>query len=196
MPSVKKIGRAASNDLVLDYPEISGHHAILTTQPDGSLLLEDLNSSNGTFVNGKKIRSKTIQPSDTIKFAHYQVDLSKLLAAGHQYFAPAKLEYETAFNELKQVYDDYIQSKINITKSTRRTRMVRGFLSFIPMVGSGLGQVSETLMDTQEKLLLLEEDFKVKYCCPACGQFLGNVPWVNLVRKNQCSTCKVQWLNK
>src|SRR5689334_302642 len=51
------IGRRPDNDLPLQDPEVSGSHARVTPQPDGTLLLEDLGSTNGTRVAGQRITS-------------------------------------------------------------------------------------------------------------------------------------------
>lgn len=49
------IGRHPESDLVLTDPEASSHHAAIETDADGKLSLRDLTSTNGTFVDGKKI---------------------------------------------------------------------------------------------------------------------------------------------
>lgn len=49
------IGRELDNSLVLDSPRLSRYHARLRISPAGTVLLEDLNSTNGTFVNGYSI---------------------------------------------------------------------------------------------------------------------------------------------
>lgn len=48
------IGRAANNDIHIDHPAVSRHHARITRRGD-SYVIEDLGSSNGTFVNGEPI---------------------------------------------------------------------------------------------------------------------------------------------
>src|SRR5690242_3006327 len=60
------IGRAPDCDLVVNQPEVSTHHCRLT-RTDKGFVLEDLGSSNGTFVNGVRIRKPTpVQPADRI----------------------------------------------------------------------------------------------------------------------------------
>ena len=49
------IGRRPYNDIVLDSPSISGEHAVIVTAHKESIL-EDLNSTNGTYVNGQLIK--------------------------------------------------------------------------------------------------------------------------------------------
>lgn len=61
-----RIGRSPDNDLVLDDPRVSRHHARLSHQGD-VLVVEDLGSTNGTLVNGRRISGPhVLQPTETI----------------------------------------------------------------------------------------------------------------------------------
>lgn len=63
-----KIGRSQDNDVVLTHPSISRQHAELFSDPMGNVFLTDLDSANGTFVNGRRISgSVQLQPSDLVK---------------------------------------------------------------------------------------------------------------------------------
>ncbi len=68
------IGRQRQNDLALDSHYVSRHHALLTRGPDG-LLLVDLNSTNGTYVNGVSIKQQRLAPGDIIGIGDYQLKL-------------------------------------------------------------------------------------------------------------------------
>ena len=59
------IGRAASCHVRFDAPEVSERHAILTVR-DGKAVLEDLNSSNGTLVNGEAIDGAVVLDSGMV----------------------------------------------------------------------------------------------------------------------------------
>jgi pSer/pThr/pTyr-binding forkhead associated (FHA) protein len=61
------VGRAAENQLVLDDPSLSRKHARLRGT-GRRMEVEDLGSSNGTFVNGRKVGSATAGPGDSIRF--------------------------------------------------------------------------------------------------------------------------------
>jgi pSer/pThr/pTyr-binding forkhead associated (FHA) protein len=66
-------GRHRHNDVVLAHPAVSGEHAVITTILDDSFL-EDLNSTNGTFVNGHRIGKHFLQNKDVIKMAKYHLE--------------------------------------------------------------------------------------------------------------------------
>lgn len=60
------IGRAAGNTVVVDNPAVSGHHA--TVFRDGEdFVIEDYASTNGTFVNGKRVRRQTLRDGDAVR---------------------------------------------------------------------------------------------------------------------------------
>lgn len=64
------LGRHPRNDIVLADPAVSGEHAAIVTILDDSFL-EDLHSTNGTFVNGHRIGKHFLQHQDAIKMARY-----------------------------------------------------------------------------------------------------------------------------
>jgi pSer/pThr/pTyr-binding forkhead associated (FHA) protein len=64
------IGRLPDNDIRIDNPAVSGHHALVINILNDSFL-EDLNSTNGTYVNGKIIKKHALQHSDVITVGHH-----------------------------------------------------------------------------------------------------------------------------
>jgi hypothetical protein len=54
---VLHIGRGDENEIILKHPSISRRHAQLFFDPDGNAFISDLQSTNGTFVNGQKVTS-------------------------------------------------------------------------------------------------------------------------------------------
>jgi pSer/pThr/pTyr-binding forkhead associated (FHA) protein len=66
------LGRHPRNDIVLTDPAVSAEHAAIVTILDDSFL-EDLHSTNGTFVNGHRIGKHFLQHQDLIKLARYEL---------------------------------------------------------------------------------------------------------------------------
>ena len=66
------LGRRPYNDVVIDNLAVSGEHAVI--QMHGSeVTLEDLNSTNGTYVNGKAIKKQVLQNGDSIEVGKYKI---------------------------------------------------------------------------------------------------------------------------
>ena len=66
------LGRRPYNDIVIDNLAVSGEHAVM--QMSGTdVFLEDLNSTNGTYVNGKAIKKQQLQNGDTIEIGKYKI---------------------------------------------------------------------------------------------------------------------------
>jgi pSer/pThr/pTyr-binding forkhead associated (FHA) protein len=61
------IGSAPSNQIVVDHPSISAHHALLL-RTGASYWLKDLNSTNGTWINGDCVTEVELKDGDTIRF--------------------------------------------------------------------------------------------------------------------------------
>lgn len=66
------IGRKASNDIQIDNLAVSGEHAVIVTILNDSFL-EDLNSTNGTFVNGQQVKKHFLQNNDVIELGKYRL---------------------------------------------------------------------------------------------------------------------------
>ena len=64
------IGRSADNHLVVDQPGVSRQHARVTFITDREVMLEDNKSTNGTFVDGRRISRTVIGPHSHIVFGH------------------------------------------------------------------------------------------------------------------------------
>lgn len=66
------VGRLPDNDIRIDNPAVSGHHSLVINILNDSFL-EDLNSTNGTYVNGKAIKKQQLQGGDTVEIGKYKI---------------------------------------------------------------------------------------------------------------------------
>jgi len=87
------------------YVSIGRKHARIIRKPDG-IYIEDLDSANGTFVNGKSVNLKKINASDKIMLGgvnYYELNLEKVL----KLLPISDKEFQSQFLQLKQVCDNY-----------------------------------------------------------------------------------------
>ena len=60
------LGRRPYNDIVIDNLAVSGEHALLHLV-GSDVVIEDLNSTNGTYINGKAVKKQQLSNSDVIE---------------------------------------------------------------------------------------------------------------------------------
>lgn len=69
---VTRIGRHPNNDVVIENRAVSGEHAVIIMRGQ-DVMLEDLDSTNGTQVNGQPIKKHFLQDKDCVELAKYQI---------------------------------------------------------------------------------------------------------------------------
>jgi pSer/pThr/pTyr-binding forkhead associated (FHA) protein len=73
------VGRLPDNDVRIDNPSVSGHHSLIINILNDSFL-EDLSSTNGTYVNGKLIKKHALQHGDVVTVGHHQLRFAEAVA--------------------------------------------------------------------------------------------------------------------
>jgi hypothetical protein len=211
------IGRGGN--IKINSPGVSREHAKLTRNADGSYILEDLNSTNGTFVNGQRIVCKTITVIDKVQLAgSIDLDLKPWMQTA---IPDDNADLIRKFQTLKEVYDDYNKKKIKAQKETTSSVMVKRSLPMIipALIGTlsllmgergkyaaivggvisligityGIHAASNDQAKLPEKLLELEDQLRIDYVCPKCRNFLGNLPWLSLYNRGLCMHCRFKW---
>lgn len=80
LASAMTVGRALTSDIVLIGDGVAAQHALITVQGDGKVLVEDLNSTAGTFVNGERVPPRfpvALYESDQVAFGSVQLRLER-----------------------------------------------------------------------------------------------------------------------
>ncbi|HSQ69338.1 MAG TPA: AAA family ATPase [Steroidobacteraceae bacterium] len=67
------IGRTPDNDLAIDSKFVSRHHAQVITDREGDSVIEDLNSTNGIIVGGKRVRRHRLAPGDVVRIGTHRL---------------------------------------------------------------------------------------------------------------------------
>jgi pSer/pThr/pTyr-binding forkhead associated (FHA) protein len=70
---IKTVGRAVRADFIVDAALVSRVHCRLTSDRDGRLEVEDLKSTNGTFVNDRRVRRAVLVPGDRLRVGRVEL---------------------------------------------------------------------------------------------------------------------------
>ena len=76
------LGRRPYNDIVIDNLAVSGEHAVLQ-MVGADVFIEDLNSTNGTYINGKAVKKQLLAHNDTVEIGKYKIKY--LVDDGNEY---------------------------------------------------------------------------------------------------------------
>lgn len=68
-----KFGRRDGNDVVINHPAVSGFHGRFLKE-GGDYFVEDLNSTNGTYVNGRRVSKSQLQDKDLVRVAKHIIE--------------------------------------------------------------------------------------------------------------------------
>ena len=186
------IGRSSKNRIQIQNASVSSNHCIIERMSENSFLIVDCGSTNGTKVNGRKIRSKIITKEDKLTLGAFIFKLEKLYPSISD---PPKDEFVEQFKLLEEVWDNYQQSKaLIITKDNTKKTWIRAASILIPFVGNAIGMALTANITPYEKMQALRNKFMVSYLCPKCKVFLGEFPYKGLKKQAQCRYCKVKWV--
>ncbi len=75
--STRTVGRAPAADFILDVPLVSRLHCRLTADPSDQLIVEDLGSTNGTFVNGQRLDRSVLRADDRVTIGRLEFVVSR-----------------------------------------------------------------------------------------------------------------------
>jgi transcriptional regulator with GAF, ATPase, and Fis domain len=75
-----KVGKAPDNDLVIEHPTVSRNHLVIRRQGD-RFLVQDLGSTNGTFIDGAQIREAYLRPGAVLEVGDVQLRFQPKMAA-------------------------------------------------------------------------------------------------------------------
>lgn len=118
---IYKIGRKTENDIVIDNMAVSGFHAQLIKSND-TVYVEDLNSTNGTFVNGKKISKHVLNHGDVILIGSHTIEF---MADIKKEVEPTQA-YKTRSMDATIVLDTKAQEQI--LTATEKLEVLGGFI--------------------------------------------------------------------
>jgi len=67
------LGRAPDNDIVFDNMVVSGHHCVFDLKGLADVFVEDLGSTNGTYINGKMVKRQRLHDGEDIAIGNFRI---------------------------------------------------------------------------------------------------------------------------
>lgn len=208
-----KIGRSANNDLCLDDNSISNEHALVIIEGD-KFILKDLNSSNGTYVNGLRIGKKNINLEDYIKLGNYQLDNELLKNGIDTFIIKNKRDFTKEFNELENVYKQFQKKISKLNRNSKNKPLIIklgiivvlmvlvyiliGDITSLLIVGLLAGLITNFIVPAgkqNENKEITQLEYGDKFVCPKCRTSLIKKSWRYWKEKGECSNskCDAYW---
>lgn len=78
--AIKTLGRATRADFIVDAALVSRLHCRFTAGQAGELEVEDLHSTNGTFVNEQRVRRTPLAPGDRVRIGRVELQVERQAA--------------------------------------------------------------------------------------------------------------------
>ena len=98
-----KIGRGSNNDVVINDSVVSTNHAIIVVSDFGEISIEDLNSKNGTFVDGRKITKATLVSSSIVVLGNHSIDWKQIIQTFNNNISKTPISFPSNVIEKKLV---------------------------------------------------------------------------------------------
>lgn len=188
---------------------VGREHISITIDDEGSIVMQNLNIENDTYVNGIGVETKRLKNGDRIELGkdHYRIGWDVL-----QPFIPKYAD----IRPLKDVWEEYQNKVLQMQIMERRSGVLRSATGLITMAAMVLGVF--TGRDNPMYLTLyiiagvvsaaffvkaylnsskmpkmqqeLRDSLPKKYVCPSCGHFMGNQSYEILSQGKACPYCK------
>jgi len=183
-----KIGKEVEGNNILIVPSncklVSRKHATLFWH-DGVATIEDNESTNGTYVNGKRVAKTKVTENDIVWLGGkggdecYQLDMKKIFDSCRMAEKKARTDYTKEFEDLKQVYMNYQAEVAELKKKTTQSSQLPKLLaSLIPAV---IGLV----------FLCVFEDMTLRIVSMSLGSVLSGVVGILTMGKSSSASEKL-----
>lgn len=183
-----KIGKEVEGNNILIVPSncklVSRKHATLFWH-DGVATIEDNESTNGTYVNGKRVAKTKVTENDIVWLGGkggdecYQLDMKKIFDSCRNAEKKARTDYTKEFEDLKRVYMDYQAEVAGLKKKmTQSSQLPKLLASLIPAV---IGLV----------FLCVFEDMTLRIVSMSLGSVLSGVVGILTMGKSSSASEKM-----
>lgn len=140
------VGREGDQPFTIDNAGVSRRHVKLTDCGNGSYIIEDLGSSNGTFVNDQKVIKRTITVTDKVRLGPtYALNFQQVFKKSKQSPTTVSTEQKQptriSIDNLRQIRERYEQGRIALKKEAASARVKRALPPLVVTAGLVLSTI-------------------------------------------------------
>lgn len=190
------IGSQNTNDIIINDPTVGRQHCKAWILESGEVVLMDLDSKNGTFINDRKVRQFLLRPDSNVKLGSHSLDLSKVKKKLQDIINRDKQDFSKEYTSIFQIMSQYEKRKSKMMKRPLLPILIRLGLGgavimamlFINMddiirialiMSVGMLSVVASLFGPSstkkaEKMELLKLEYEDQLICPKCKWKLIN----------------------
>lgn len=194
--------------------DVSRKHCLIQIGDDSKMIVEDLTDNNFIYINGADCKRKgSVSLSDTIELgpSKYRLDMDAIIKT-------LSSKQSFSIKHLESIYEGYQKDKFDMQVKQGKLNALSALPGVLSMTSIGLAVFIENariIMIIIAAIFALvfaliryrnaskipirtrrmEESFREKYVCPnpACGHFLGGVPYKELLKNRVCPYCKTKF---
>ena len=214
------LGSRADNDFSYQNPSVSGYHAVLKIE-NSVVIIEDLNSTNGTYINGKPVKESILKSDDKLELGVFEVPVDELFKTINSLELQDKKDFCQEYNDMLANFKNYRKKKIAISTPPKWPIILRVTLTillitawlmtdtiprqylFILTLLIGLTAVLPSLFMgsatlRNERLDDLKNEYESMLSCPKCKASMINNSLSNWETRERCPNekCDVIFKNK
>jgi hypothetical protein len=209
------------NQVKINDKSVSRNHLEVTKIDNETLFVKDLNSTNGTYINGIEIVESYFRSDQTIKIGHQTYTGFEFFRKVAPHFIERRVIWAKEFKELEPKFMKYEKKKMKINQAYQnKTNILRGFmLIFILMIffffGESMGITSEhriffsigggiiagilaPKMISKDKinheLFKTKRQYSTLLSCPRCMRDLTSASYKFWREEKRCSYCDAIWV--
>lgn len=209
---VFKIGRSSSNDIIINKESVSSQHAELRIS-DEKMVIHDNDSSNGVWINRRRIKSATFDFTDEVLIANQLIDIKKYLRVVNGLVIGAKKpdDFCENFDNLKTIETTFDEALDTQDKNANKM-MILFRISFLITAVSGIvirilvkednlkfilastivfglislyffSKATKANQNKEKEKKILRDEHKTKYVCPNCNNFIPDSTYVMTLKE-------------
>ncbi len=218
-----KVGHAEnlSNHIKINDRSVSRNHLEVRKIDNETLQITDLNSTNGTYIDGIGIKESLLKKNQEIKIGYQKYSGEEFFEKINRYFLDPKVIWTKEFHALESDFKKFEKEKLKINQSMQtKMNLYRGLivltiLAVFLIYGKQLGLTAEfriiasigggiiagmlvpkfvSMENTKGRLLKLKKLYSKILVCPRCKRDLSSAPYKFWKEERKC-TCDAIWEN-